>query len=90
MKQLTVLVYRGTGGVLNKAHPRYSEPALIRAGHVGVIGLVEGDKVIGFHPTPEAAEAAGGERPLLEKLGRHEAVPGRLQDDMPSSYERSN
>lgn len=80
MPIIQILIFRGTGGVYNKDHPFYSEPALVRAGHVGVIGIVE-DKIIGFHPTPEAAEATGGEKALLEALKQKKPQPGRLQDD---------
>ncbi|MEO1666684.1 MAG: hypothetical protein AAFU54_18750 [Chloroflexota bacterium] len=80
MQTITVLIYRGTGGVRRKEHPYYSEPALVRAGHVGVSGVIE-DKIIGFHPTPEIAEELGGEAVLLKKLEDKEAQPGRLQDD---------
>ena len=72
--------FRGTGGVYNQEHPHYDKPALIRAGHIGLAGIIEG-KIIGFSPTPESAEKAGGEKELLEKLRNHEAVPGCLQDD---------
>jgi hypothetical protein len=77
---IQILIFRGTGGVYNEDHPFYSEPALVRAGHVGVMGIVE-NKIIGFHPTPEAAEAAGGEKALLNALKQMKPQPGRLQDD---------
>lgn len=34
-----VLIFRGTGGVYNTNHPYHDEPALVRAGHVKVLGL---------------------------------------------------
>ena len=80
MPVIQVLIFRGTGGVFQPEHPRHSEPALVRAGHVGVKGVIEG-KIIGFHPTPEAAEALGSERELLKALGDKQPQPGRLQDD---------
>lgn len=80
MPIIQILIFRGTGGVYNEDHPFYSEPALVRAGHVGIIGIVE-DKIIGFHPTPEAAEAAGGEKALLNALKDKKPQPGCLQDD---------
>ena len=46
MPVIQVLVFRGTGGVYNAEHPYYSEPALVRAGHVGVAGVID-DKIIG-------------------------------------------
>ncbi|MEL7432615.1 MAG: hypothetical protein AAFN11_01590 [Chloroflexota bacterium] len=80
MREITVLIFRGTGGVRRKDHPYHSEPALVRAGHVGISGIIEG-KIIGFHPTPEIAEELGGETALITKLEKKEAQPGRLQDD---------
>ena len=80
MPVIQILIYRGTGGVYNSDDPYYGEPALVRAGHVGVIGVID-DKIIGFHPTPEVAESLGGEKPLLNALKDKIAQPGRLQDD---------
>lgn len=80
MPIIRVLIFRGTGGVYNPDHPYYGEPALVRAGHVGVSGVIEG-KIIGFHPTTEAAEALGGEKELLVALKDKKPQPGRLQDD---------
>jgi hypothetical protein len=77
---IRVLIFRGTGGVYNPDHPYHGEPALVRAGHVGVSGVIEG-KIIGFHPTSEAAKALGGEKELLEALGKKKAQLGCLQDD---------
>ena len=80
MPIINVLIFRGTGGVFNVSHPYHNEPPLVRAGHVGVAGVIE-DKIIGFHPTPEAAREAGGEKELLEALGQKRPQPGRLQVD---------
>jgi hypothetical protein len=80
MPIIEVLIFRGTGGVTKKDHPSYHELALVRAGHVAVVGIIKG-KIIGFHPTPEAAEALGGEEALINALINHQAQPGRLQDD---------
>lgn len=80
MPIIRVLIFRGTGGVYNSAHPYYGEPALVRAGHVGVSGVIEG-KIIGFHPTTEVAEALDGEKELLEALKEKKPQLGRLQDD---------
>jgi hypothetical protein len=77
MPLVQVLIFRGTGGVLNKDHPYYNEPALVRAGHVGLSGVIA-DKIIGFHPTEAAAEHLGSEEALIEALSRHEPQPGRL------------
>ncbi len=48
MPVIQILIFRGTGGVLNKNRSYYGEPALVRVGHVGVIGVID-DKIIGFH-----------------------------------------
>ena len=80
MPIIEVLILRGTGGVFNPEHPHHSESALVRAGHVGVKGIID-DKIIGFHPTPEATLVAGGESGLLAALKRKQPQPGRLQDD---------
>jgi len=77
---LQVLIFRGTGGVYNVDHPYHTEPALVRAGHVGVVGVVD-EAIVGFHPTPEAIEAAGGETALLDALRENQPQPGRLQVD---------
>ena len=79
MASIEVLIFRGTGGVSNKDHPYYGELALVRAGHVGLSGVIEG-KIIGFHPTPEVGEKLGEEQ-LIKSLSDHVAQPGRLQDD---------
>lgn len=80
MPIVQVVIFRGTGGVYRTDSTYYSEPALVRAGHVGVIGVID-NKIIGFHPTPESAETAGGEKALLNALKDKTPQPGRLQDD---------
>jgi hypothetical protein len=80
MPTIFIVGFRGTGGVTNKQHPHFREPALVRAGHVAIGGVIP-DKLIGFSPTPEATEVAGGELALLELLKQHIAQTGRLQDD---------
>src|SRR5262245_5863765 len=80
MPTIFLLGFRGTGGVTDDANPHFSEPALVRAGHVAIGGVIP-DVFIGFSPTPEAALAAGGELELLNLLSQHNAQPGRLQDD---------
>jgi hypothetical protein len=80
MPTIFIVGFRGTGGVTNTRHPHFREPALVRAGHVAIGGVIP-DKLIGFSPTPEAIEAAGGELALLELLKEHIAQVGRLQDD---------
>jgi hypothetical protein len=73
-----LLGFRGTGDF---DHPQYAhEPALIKAGHVGL--QLEGDeRVFGFHPTVAAAEQAGGEKALIELLKEHQAQDGTVQED---------
>ncbi|MEO1290486.1 MAG: hypothetical protein AAFV93_22310 [Chloroflexota bacterium] len=80
MPIITVLIFRGTGGVFNVEHPYYGEPALVRAGHVGMSGIIDG-KIIGFHPTLEATKKLGGEKALLQTLKDRVPQAGRLQDD---------
>jgi hypothetical protein len=80
MPTIFIVGFRGTGGLTNPKHQHFSEPALVRAGHVAIGGVIP-DKLIGFSPTPEAAEAAGGELALLELLKQHIAQVGCLQDD---------
>lgn len=80
MPIVRVLIFRGTGGVLNKDHPYHDEAPLVRAGHVGIANVIEG-KIIGFHPTPEAVVAAGGVEALLNALSEYQPQPGCLQDD---------
>jgi len=80
MPIINVLIFRGTGGVLNQDHQHYNEPALVKAGHVGISGVIEG-KIIGFSPTPEATEALGGVEALIKELEEYHPQPGRLQDD---------
>ena len=60
-------------------HP-LSEVGLIYAGHVGLKGVVA-DKIIGFSPTPQAIQRAGGEANLFAQLVKRQAQPGCLQDD---------
>lgn len=80
MPTIRLVAFRGTGGVYNDAHPYYNEPALVRAGHVALADVVEG-ALIGFSPTPDAIQAAGGEEKLLEMLAKRKSQPGCLQDD---------
>jgi hypothetical protein len=79
MPTIQVLVFRGTGKVSEPDQLAQKEPALVRAGHCGISGVIEG-KIIGFHPTPEVETVLGEER-LLDALTHHEAQPGYLQDD---------
>jgi len=82
MPVIKIIAFQGTGGVFNSDSPYYGrEPGLVRAGHVGLEGVIP-DKIIGFAPTPEAAEVAGGDQPLLDMLGEYVAQEGRLQNSL--------
>ena len=83
--KIHLIAFRGTGGFDD---PKYEqERALIKAGHVGF--QLEGDPVIyGFHPSPEAANVAGGEEKLVVLLKNHVAQPGYIQDDT-KTFERA-
>lgn len=76
--KILLLAFRGTGGFNN---PQYkNEPALIKVGYVGI--LFEGDnRIFGFHPTSEAAEAAGGQDNLVALLKQRIAQQGRIHED---------
>lgn len=82
MPIIQIVAFRGTGGVINRDSPYFdTEPSLVRAGHVGLQGVIS-NSIIGFSPTPQAAEMLGGEQALLDTLVRdHIAQPGCLQDD---------
>jgi hypothetical protein len=80
MPTIRILAFRGTGGLFDEEDPHYTEPALIRAGHVALADVIEA-VIIGFSPTSEAAEKLGGEKALLLALQKHQAQTGRLQDD---------
>lgn len=80
MPIIDVLIFRGTGGVRNKNHPYYDETALVKAGHVGISGVIEGE-IIGFHPTPEVINELGGTEALIDELAEYKPHPGRLQND---------
>jgi hypothetical protein len=77
MKYIRLLAFRGTGFRSLEFH---HEPALIRAGHVGI--MFEGEDIIyGFHPTHQAVIDAGGEEAILRNLRDHVRQHGCLQDD---------
>ena len=85
MPIIQLVAFRGAGGVINRNSPYFErEPGLIRAGHVGMLGILddEPETIIGFSPTSDAAEVLGGEQALLDKLVKeHDVQPGCLQDD---------
>ena len=70
-----LLGFRGVGFKVK------DEFALIRAGHVG--WQLEGDdRIFGFHPTPTAIEAAGGEEAAIRILkDEHDTLDGTVQID---------
>ncbi len=76
--KIYLIAFRGTGGFDS---PKYmNEPALIKAGHVGI--QFEGEqRVFGFHPNPQTSENMGGEDKVIELLRQHIAQPGTIQDD---------
>lgn len=78
MPKIFLIGFRGTGGFKNPKYQSY--PALIKAGHIG-IQFEDDERIFGFHPTQEAAQAAGGEDALLELLIQNKAQDGALQDD---------
>lgn len=76
MRKVYLLGFRGLGFTEDVK----SEPALIRAGHVG--WQLEGDeRIFGFHPTNAAIEAAGGEEAALLLLKDHNTLNGAVQID---------
>jgi hypothetical protein len=78
MKKIFLIGFRGTGFI----DPQYlNEPALIRAGHVGIAFEGEIDFILGFHPTSEAIVAIGGEDIAIEHLRENEPLEGTLQAD---------
>jgi hypothetical protein len=80
MKKIYLIGFRGTSFQV----PEYkTEPGLIRAGHVGFAFESDPDFIFGFHPTPEAVEAIGGEDAALEWLKENEPLDGALQADRP-------
>jgi hypothetical protein len=80
MKKIYLIGFRGTSFQV----PEYkNEPALIRAGHVGFAFEDDPQFIFGFHPTPEAVEAVGGEEVAIEWLKDNQPLDGALQADRP-------
>jgi hypothetical protein len=76
LKTITLVAFRGVGKDERFRH----EPALIKAGHVGI--QFEGrSEVYAFRPTDEAIREAGGEAATLESLYNGEALVGSIYDD---------
>jgi len=78
MKNVYLIGFRGTG-FRDKKYAQ--EPALIRAGHVGLVFEGSEALVIGFHPTEEAVNAVGGEDAAIEWLKAKQTLDGTLQED---------
>src|SRR5574341_2486906 len=77
MKTIHLLAFRN----MDFRNPIYAhEPGLIRVGHVGL--QLEGDPAIyGFHPTPEAIEAIGGDEAAFQWLKARHMLDGAVFDD---------
>lgn len=80
MKKIYLIGFRGTSF---QALEYKAELALIRAGHVGFAFENDSQFMLGFHPTPEAIEAVGGEAAAIEWLKENEPLDGALQADRP-------
>lgn len=78
MKTITIVAFRGTGFRRQKYK---TEPALIRAGHVGFIFEDEPETIYGFHPSSKAVDSAGSIEEVIERLKKHERQPGTVQKD---------
>jgi hypothetical protein len=78
MKKIYVLGFRGTGF----ANPEYAaEPALIRAGHIGIAFEDAPTLILGFHPTDNEIGRVGGEDATIEWLKENKSLEGTLQAD---------
>jgi len=79
MKTVYLIGFRGTGF----RDSRYRvEPALIWAGHVAMAFEGAEDSIFGFHPTPEAVAAAGGDEAVITLLKAGQTLDGALQADL--------
>jgi hypothetical protein len=78
MKKIYLIAFRGTGFRDEKF---VHENTLIRAGHVGF--SFEGDEtsIFGFHPTPEAVKAVGGDESAIAWLREKNTLEGTVQQD---------
>lgn len=80
MKTIYLIGFIGVG-IRNKQYQ--SEPGLIKVGHVG-INFENDNRILGFHPTPEAINAIGGAREAMNWLRNRKdgnRLDGALQDD---------
>jgi hypothetical protein len=78
VKSILLIGFRGTG--FHDSRYR-NEPALIQAGHVGIVFEDHPKDIYGFHPTQLAIEQIGGEDIALEWLKENEPLEGALQLD---------
>lgn len=78
MKHIYLVAFRGIGFHDAKL---MGEPAYIGAGHVGIVFEGYEDHILGFHPTAEAVDEAGGEDEAVVKLKAGDWLPGVLQQD---------
>jgi hypothetical protein len=78
MKRVYLIGFRGTGF----RNERYKdESLLIRAGHVGFYFEDEPDRIFGFHPTEQAANAVGDDVDVINWLKHHRVLEGALHND---------
>lgn len=78
MKRIYLVGFRGTGfRDVNFS----AEPALIWAGHVGIMFEDDPGLILGFHPTEEAVKAAGGTQEAVQRLRAKGTLAGILQQD---------
>lgn len=78
MKIIYLIGFRGTGFRDSRFR---AEPTLIQAGHVGMAFEGDEDRILGFHPTPEAIDAVGGESAAVTWLKAKNTLDGILQED---------
>jgi len=78
VKQIYLIGFRGTGLRLGQFK---NEPLLIRVGHVGFYFEGDENRVFGFHPTVEAAQAIGDESAIIDWLKKLNPIPGTIHDD---------
>ena len=80
VKSIDLIGFIGVG-IRDKQYQ--AEPGLIKVGHVGICFENE-DRILGFHPTPEAIDAIGGAREAMNWLRNRKdgnRLDGSLQDD---------
>lgn len=78
MKRIYLIGFRGTG---SRSEQFKREPLLIRVGHVGFAFEGDENRVYGFHPTLQAAQAVGDDETVIAWLKRQNTLPGLIHDD---------